>query len=234
MYEPDPEILDISRALGDSTRFAIYRHITSSSTPTTVKELVDTFRLHHSAIRIHLHKLQESGLIVCRKLNRSGLVGRPQLAFLPSPKALNITLPPRDYRFLANLALDLAEGDGHTPEALDSFGLAWGRRYIRERGLTNGPLSHTEALDILCQEINSLGGSAWYEALNSDGFALVQTNCLFSDVAAEHSPSVCVLHQATIRGMLSELSGSEYTFDHSMSLVGGADRCYTQAIPLSD
>jgi predicted ArsR family transcriptional regulator len=233
MYEPHPEILDISRALGDSTRFAIYGRITSSPEPTTVKELVDDFGLHHSAIRIHLRKLQESGLIICSKLNRGGMVGRPQLAFLPSPKPLSITLPPRNYRFLADLAFDLVASDGQAPEALDSFGLAWGRRYIRERGYLNGPLSHSKALDVLCRELNELGGSVQYEALDTDGFALTETNCLFSDVATDHNPSVCVLHQAAIRGMLSELSGSEYIFDHSSNLIGGGDCCYTRALPLS-
>jgi predicted ArsR family transcriptional regulator len=232
MYEPDLKILDIGRALGDSTRFAIYSHIASSPKPTTVKELVDTFGLHHSAIRIHLHKLQESGLVTCRKLSRGGMVGRPQLAFVTGSRPLSITLPPRNYQFLAQLVLDLAMADGVTSEALDSFGFAWGRRYMRERVHGDGALDPTKALDIVCKEINDdLGGSLQHESLNGDGYALVETNCLFSDVATAHDPSVCLLHQAAIRGMLSELSGKEFVFDHSASLAKGSDHCYTQVVP---
>ena len=234
MHETDPEILEISRALGDSTRFAIYRHVASSETPTTVKELVDVFRLHHSAIRIHLHKLQESGLITCRKLNRGGMVGRPQLAFVPSTKALNITLPPRNYRFLAHLALDLACADKMTPELADSFGVAWGRRYIREQAGANGrELPLPQALEKLCGQLNRLGGTTRYTALNGDGYVLEERNCLFSDLASEHHPSVCLLHQAAIKGMLMELSGHDMAFDQSSSLAEGAELCYTKVVPLS-
>jgi predicted ArsR family transcriptional regulator len=234
MHETDPEILEVSRALGDSTRFAIYRHITSSETPTTVKELVDAFGLHHSAIRIHLHKLQETGLISCRKLNRGGMVGRPQLAFVPSTKALSITLPPRNYRFLADLALDLACADEMTPELADSFGVAWGRRYIRERvGADEPELPLPQALEALCAQLTLLGGSARYTALNGDGYALEERNCLFSDLASEHHPTVCLLHQAAIKGMLTELSGRHLVFDQSSSLAQGAEVCYTKVVPRS-
>ena len=234
MYETDPEILEVSRALGDSTRFAIYRHITSAETPTTVKELVDAFGLHHSAIRIHLHKLQETGLITCRKLDRGGMVGRPQLAFVPSTKALSITLPPRNYRFLANLALDLACADEMTPELADGFGVAWGRRFIRERvGTIGSEVPFPQALDALCGQLTLLGGTARYTALNGDGYALEERNCLFSDLASGRHPSVCLLHQAAIKGMLMELSGRELAFDQSSSLAQGAEVCYTKVVPLS-
>ena len=234
MYETDPEILEVSRALGDSTRFAIYRHLASSETPTTVKELVDVFGLHHSAIRIHLHKLQETGLITCRKLDRGGMVGRPQLAFVPSTKALSITLPPRNYRFLAHLALDLACVDEMTPELADGFGVAWGRRYIRERVGANGrEMPLPQALNELCGQLNLLGGTTRYSALNGDGYALEERNCLFSDLASEHHPSVCLLHQAAIKGMLTELSGRDMAFHHPFSLAEGAQVCYTKVVPLA-
>lgn len=234
MHETDPDILEVSRALGDSTRFAIYRHITSSETPTTVKELVDAFGLHHSAIRIHLHKLQETGLITCRKLDRGGMVGRPQLAFVPSTKALSITLPPRNYRFLAEMALDLACADEMTPELADRFGVAWGRRYIRERvGANRRELPLPEAIAELCGQLDYLGGTMRYTSLNGDGFALEEHNCLFSDLAIERRPFVCLLHQAAVKGMLMELSGAELAFDQSSCLASGAEFCYTKVIPVS-
>jgi predicted ArsR family transcriptional regulator len=234
MHETDPDILEVSRALGDSTRLAIYRHITSSETPTTVKELVDAFGLHHSAIRIHLHKLQETDLITCHKLDRGGMVGRPQLAFVPSTKALSISLPPRNYRFLAQMTLDLACVDEMAPELADSFGVAWGRRYIRERvGAKGRQLPLPEAIKELCGQLDHLGGTMRYTSLNGDGYALEEHNCLFSDLAIERHPFVCLLHQAAIKGMLMELSGRDLAFDQSSSLAEGAEFCYTKVVPLS-
>jgi predicted ArsR family transcriptional regulator len=233
MHETDPNILEVSRALGDGTRFAIYRHVASAETPTTVKELVDRFGLHHSAIRIHLHKLQETGLVSCLKLDRDGMVGRPQLAFVPSATAFDISLPPRNYRFLADLALDLAGADEMTPELADRFGVAWGRRYIRERfGADARELPLPGAMEELCVQLGRLGGTTRYLTLNGDGYALEEHNCLFADLALEHHPAVCLLHQAAMKGMLMELSGSEVVFQHSSSLAEGAELCYTGVVPL--
>ena len=121
-----------------------------------------------------------------------------------------------------------------TPELADSFGVAWGRRYIREQvGADRPGLPLPQALEKLCGQLNFLGGTARYTALNGDGYALEEHNCLFSDLASEHHPSVCLLHQAAIKGMLTELSGRDMAFDQSSSLAEGAQVCYTTVVPVS-
>ena len=105
---------------------------------------------------------------------------------------------------------------------------------MRERVGGDGPgLPLPQAVEELCEQLTLLGGTARYTALNGDGYALEERNCLFSDLASEHHPSVCLLHQAAIKGMLTELSGSEMVFDQSSSLAEGAGLCYTKIVPLS-
>jgi predicted ArsR family transcriptional regulator len=232
VYDPDPEILEISRALGDGTRLAIYRRIANSDHPTTVKELVEALGLHHSAIRIHLRKLQESGLIVSAKLGRHGMVGRPELVFTPGHRPVRISLPPRNYEFIAHLALDLATQDHMDPAVAESFGVEWGRRYVRTNGGGHEvPRDLDQALGALCQMLSSLGGDVRMQASNGDGYALIERNCLFSDLAVQHHPAVCLLHQAAIKGMLSELSGSDYMLEQTASLAAGDDLCVTRIAP---
>ena len=64
--------------------------------------------MHHSAIRIHLARLEEAGLIVSRAVHQQGVVGRPQLVYLPNPTVTNVHAPPRNYELLARVALEYA------------------------------------------------------------------------------------------------------------------------------
>ena len=73
-----------ARALGDVTRHAIFRYVAGSSEPVDIAELTDLFRLNQNAIRQHLAKLLDVGLIRERTA-RPGRPGRPRLLFEVSP-----------------------------------------------------------------------------------------------------------------------------------------------------
>ena len=75
-----------ARALGDPTRNAIFRYIDAASDPVGVAELTDHFGLNHNAIRQHLAKLRDAGLVVEELAAPSG-PGRPPLRYRPSPGA---------------------------------------------------------------------------------------------------------------------------------------------------
>lgn len=226
MYQVQPEILDISKALGEDTRFAIFRQIASADAPLTVKDLVSLFGMHHSAIRIHLSKLEEAGLIISRKQHNRGAVGRPQLAFLPNPKAMSISLPARNYELLADLVLELAHHRGMGGDAAVDFGNQWGRSWIRSRGRTaDGALPFEEALAVLVEELQAMGNAP--QAMTVDGrqAAFLQTNCPFFELAERHNPLVCALHKGIGQGMLSELTGLAVAWQQASTLAGGETSC---------
>lgn len=226
MYEVSPDLLEISKALGEDTRFAIFRQIASSAKPLTVKELVAMFGMHHSAIRIHLNKLEEAGLIVSRKLHNRGVVGRPQLAFVPSPKAVGVFLPTRNYRLIADLLLEVAKRDVRGEEAAELFAVQWGRGVMRTRGRSaEAPLSFPEAFPILIEELRNLGNYPHDVEMNGTAATLSLSNCPFMELAERHRPLVCVLHRGMNRGMLAELTGRDIAWEQASTLASGGETC---------
>lgn len=232
MYEVDPQVLEISKALGEDTRFAIFRAIAASDGPLTVKDLVARFDMHHSAIRIHLNKLEEAGLIVSRKRHTPGAVGRPQLAFMPSRNPVCISLPTRNYELLSDLAIQLLSDGGMDIDAAIELGYDWGRRYMQRREheyQSTLPVPFDQATDILLDELNSLGASFTKSRLNGKATCLVgQANCPFFEVARKHRPLVCALIQGAARGMLSYLLGQEVSWQSRKSLLEGDNVCQAE------
>jgi predicted ArsR family transcriptional regulator len=69
-----------ARALGDPTRYAVFRHIVDAGHPVDIAELTAKFSFNHNAIRQHLAKLVDAGLVVEAKAPTSG-PGRPRLVY---------------------------------------------------------------------------------------------------------------------------------------------------------
>jgi predicted ArsR family transcriptional regulator len=79
-----PTLQREARALGDPTRHAIFQVVAQSPNPVDVAELTEHFGLNHNAIRQHLGKLLEAGLLVEARA-RGGGPGRPRLLFSLAP-----------------------------------------------------------------------------------------------------------------------------------------------------
>lgn len=73
-----------ARALGDPTRHAIFRYVARSEESVDVAELTELFRMNMNAIRQHLAKLLEVGLIT-ETTARPGRPGRPRLLYAIAP-----------------------------------------------------------------------------------------------------------------------------------------------------
>jgi len=198
----------------------------------TVRDLVETFGMHHSAIRIHLTKLEEAGLIISQTLRQRGVVGRPQLVYLPNSTATGFTLPPRNYELLARVALEYAVAGINGDSSAEDFGTAWGRAHVRGTW-GNDPLPLAEALPALVAELRALGDDPELVELNGDGYALVEHNCLFGDISASHKPLVCSLHQGLAQGMLQELACESFRWTSHSTLAGGANHCHVNIRPAS-
>ncbi len=230
MFEVRPDILEISKALGEETRFAIFSQIAGAENPLTVKDLVGIFGMHHSAIRIHLNRLEDAGLIVSQKRHTKGAVGRPQLAFLPNPESLSISLPPRNYQFLAQLSLELASRTGVDIEVARSFARDWGRQYMQEvDGGTNLPLDH--GLRSICDVLRELGGATeWARENDTGSYLLTERNCPFREFPHDHDELICAMHQAFARGMLAEaVNDDDITWEHVASMRrDGAAACLSR------
>ncbi len=75
-----------ARALGDPTRYEIFDFVLGAERAVEVTELSEHLGLHHNAIRQHLAKLVDAGLLVERVATPRGR-GRPPLTYTIDPGA---------------------------------------------------------------------------------------------------------------------------------------------------
>jgi predicted ArsR family transcriptional regulator len=73
-----------ARALGDPTRYAIFRAVAEAARPIGVGELNEHFALNHNAVRQHLAKLVGAGLVRESTAPGTGR-GRPRLVYEVDP-----------------------------------------------------------------------------------------------------------------------------------------------------
>jgi predicted ArsR family transcriptional regulator len=73
-----------ARALGDPTRYRIFRFVAAASGPVSVAAITAHVELHHNGIRQHLAKLCDAGLLIEELGVRTGR-GRPALQYRLAP-----------------------------------------------------------------------------------------------------------------------------------------------------
>ncbi len=75
-----------ARALGDPTRHEVFRYIAAAEWPVDVAELTEHVAVHHNAVRQHLTKLVDAGLVTEATAPPAGR-GRPRLVYTVDPSA---------------------------------------------------------------------------------------------------------------------------------------------------
>ncbi|WP_040496574.1 helix-turn-helix transcriptional regulator [Ilumatobacter nonamiensis] len=181
-----------SRAMGDPTRHAIFRHVADSAEPVGVAELTEVFGFHHNAIRQHLAKLVDAELLD-ESIARSGGPGRPRLRYTVHPMAdgrWGVTGP---YERLAGLLAEVVRS-GDTPEEV-------GRRAAGAGGGERG-----EPLDALVDAMASSGFEPRLET-TGDAAEIVLQRCPFMAVALDAPDTVCALHLGLARGAAERSGG---------------------------
>ena len=83
MNETDAQLQ--ARALGDPTRYRLFRYIVDAEEPVSVGELTDFVQLNHNAVRQHLAVLKDAELIVDEIEDRDR-PGRPRLLYHSTPR----------------------------------------------------------------------------------------------------------------------------------------------------
>jgi predicted ArsR family transcriptional regulator len=201
-------LYETARALGEETRFNIYRAICISDDPIAVSSLADTFSLHPNAIRQHLARLEQAGLVVSRA-DRDGVgAGRPRRLYESSPRPLEFTHPPHSMRSLVAVlaeAIDALPSDHRT---LVRFGRSWGRSWAtrRKRELNgSSPRSRRGRAELLARELRDWG---WRPTTTREGprMHLSTGHCLFREViGADTNGRCCALEEGLLSGLVEAL-----------------------------
>ena len=64
--------LEVFKALGDNTRYAIYLELARSSSPLATVDIAESLGLHANTVRSHLERMRELDLLDLHVLHRIG------------------------------------------------------------------------------------------------------------------------------------------------------------------
>lgn len=203
--------LEVLKALGDETRYALYRELAGSTAPRSAGDLADALDLHANTVRLHLERLKDAGLVDVEVIHR-GTVGRPQHRYSLAPGAPGLGFDPPAHVLLAGLLAALAETSGADATAARSAGRTWGRR-------SAGRTSSRTCLTVLAQELDRLGfepavdpEAAVGPAGAGDGTRIEFLHCPFRELAEAYPELVCNLHRGICEGVAEAGRGTVEQF----------------------
>ena len=211
------DALTVYKALGDDTRFAIYRELGLSPSPCSAGELAERIGLHPNTVRPHLDRMRDAGLVEVETVHR-GTVGRPQLRYSLAAGAPGLGLDPPAHTLLAGLLAALAESQGADEARAAGLGRRWGQETVVRRQEAKGCLA------ALMGELDRLGFDPVESPPGGDGprVRVDFLHCPFRELAEAYPELVCNLHRGIVEGVVAA-SGPGMVEDFRM--LGDTDPC---------
>ncbi len=194
-----------ARALGDPTRHAIFECITDATRPMDIAELTDHFGLNHNAIRQHLAKLVNAGLVTEEHATGGGR-GRPKLLYRLDPTAESRWGVVGPYERLSVLLAEmLRTGDS----AFD----------VGKRSVSDLPQSQASGEDPVSLVVDVMERQGFEpEVRNARGrrVDVVLRNCPFESAVLADPDTICDLHLGIAEGV-ADLSGDRLVVDELLA-----------------
>lgn len=187
--------LELLKALGDNTRYAIYLELARSPVPLATAEVAETLALHPNTVRPHLERMREVGLLQVT-VDAQGLVGRPQHRYSLAPDAPALGLEPPAFPVLAKMLLRLASAAGLARDDAVEAG--------RDHGTTLAT-RHDEATPCavaLTAELTALGFDP-ESVEEGDRTTVAFARCPFRELAEQNPEVVCGLHRGLVEGFVA-------------------------------
>ena len=186
--------LELLKALGDNTRYAIYLELARAASPLATAQIAEHLDLHPNTVRPHLERMREVGLLEVVTDPR-GAVGRPQHRYSLAPDAPALGFEPPAFPVLAQMLLRLAASAGLPAGDAVEAG--------REQGaLAAGRLDRSVPCDdALLAELATLGFDPESVA-DEQGVTVGFTRCPFRELAEANPELVCGLHRGLVEGFV--------------------------------
>ncbi len=185
-----------ARALGDPTRHTIFTYVTATEEPVDVAELTDHLGLNHNAIRQHLAKLVDAGLVGETTAAPSG-PGRPRLVYRVEPAAESRWGVSGPYERLSVLLTEIIR-TGDTPVEV-------GRRAGSERDRQTSAASG-DAVAAIADAMAREGFDPEVRR-RRDRVDIILRACPFESGALSDPDTVCQLHLGMAEGMAETIGG---------------------------
>jgi predicted ArsR family transcriptional regulator len=178
---PLPRAAD-AQVLADARRREVYLFVSKASSPVTVNEVAERFKIHRNAAKHHLDRLLEAGLLRAefRRVNgrRGPGAGRPSKLYSSTDAEISFSVPERHYDLLAHLLLTaLTQGD-----ELETVGARFGLQLAHARRLERPDDEVSEAVEAI---LEGLGFRPSVESDESGHLWITTESCPFGWVAAE-------------------------------------------------
>lgn len=192
------DLLAVLAALGDDTRCAIFRELSTTTRALTAGDLAERLGLHANTVRLHLERMRETGIIEVERVHR-GTVGRPQHVYSLGPRAPGLAVDAPSHALLAGLLGSLAERVGAEAGDAVAAGQVWGA----EAGRRTRTRSCAKAL---VAELERLGFDP--APVDDDGTVdIAFTHCPFRELAEAYPELVCNLHRGICEGLVAQVGG---------------------------
>lgn len=204
----DERISDLTSALGDPTRRAIYVAVRESAEPLTTAQVAEVFDLHPNVARHHLDKLASDGWLTVAQRRRGDKAGpgagRPAKTYEASKREVSIHFAPRRYELLVDLLMRVLARVA--PEDLgriaQEVGAEYGRELAQEIGAPD-EAGYTDAVQAVAVAMTGLGFSMDPDI---DGHQLLTSHCPFGEAATDHPDVVCSLDRGIVTGLVGSLA----------------------------
>jgi predicted ArsR family transcriptional regulator len=203
----DTPRLDLLKALGDNTRYAIYLELARSTRPLSTADIADSLALHVNTVRPHLERMRDVGLLDVQSDNR-GAVGRPQHRYSLAADAPSLGLEPPTFALLARLLLRAAGLAGAKSDDAADAG--------REQGRSDASrTARRPCVDALVRELDRLGFDPAV-AGDEENATIAFAHCPFRELAEANHDLVCGLHRGLVEGFVDAVGGGDVVEFHTL------------------
>jgi len=200
---PGPPQLDLLKALGDNTRYAIYLELARSARPLATADISESLDLHPNTVRPHLERMREAGLLAVEVGGR-GDVGRPQHRYSIAANAPSLGFEPPTMPVLARMVLAMAARLQASADDAEAVGRTEGA--TRAQPYQQAP----STLEALVSDLDRLGfDPVVTEADDPDAAVVAFSHCPFAELAETHPELVCGLHRGLVAGFVAEMGDAE-------------------------
>ena len=213
--------LQLFKALGDNTRYAIYLELARATMPRSTADVAEALELHPNTVRPHLERMRDVGLLEVAVDGR-GSVGRPQHLYSLAPDAPSLGLEPPAFPLMAGLLANVAAACGPDPDAVASVGRAHGR-HAGAAHAAHRALEGSEAcVAAVRAELADLGFDP-VEQTDGGVTTIAFTHCPYRQLAEAFPDLVCHLHRGVVEGMVEVLGGARVA---SFATLADRDPCH--------
>lgn len=188
-----------SKVFSSSTRSHIFEIISRAKTPIEVAELTQILSLNHNAIRQHLNKLKDSGLVLEKKVSKSKR-GRPKFVYMLSAEGESIFHQQEAYVNLSIGLLNILSSQRSPADVGRDIGVLIAEKRSKEQDYSSDPVGY------ISQEMARQGFHPVVRKDLTTGFIELQ-HCPLELAAVTDSRTVCQYHLGIAQGLAQTIGG---------------------------